>query len=74
MSGIPRGWTRISADQIAHSSKRVRIRKVTFSASGGGHCYVVSYKKKKGRADNWYRHKTNPQDLSEAITLAEELV
>jgi len=52
----------------------VRIRKVTFSASGGGHCYVVSYKKKKGRADNWYRHKTNPQDLSEAITLAEELV
>lgn len=70
---IPRGWTRISADQIVHSSKRARIRKVTFEASGGGHCYVVSYKKKKGREDSWYRHKINPQDLSEAITLAESL-
>jgi len=52
----------------------VRIRKVTFKASGGGHCYVVSYKKKTGRDDIWYRHKTNPQDLSEAITLAEKMV
>lgn len=74
MSGIPQGWTRISADQIVHSSRRVRIRKVTFKASGGGHCYVVSYKKKIGREDRWYRHKRNPQDLSEAITLAEKMV
>jgi hypothetical protein len=65
---LPIGWSRIAADQIAHASGRVRILKIIFRASGGGHMYVVSYKDRK---DTWCRHPSKPDDLAEAITIAE---
>ena len=71
MSGLPRGWKRISIDQIEHSSQRVRVMKVTFTASGVGHIYIVNYKDVK---DTWCRHASTPQDLAEAFALAESYI
>ncbi len=65
---LPIGWERIAADQIKHVSGRVRILKITFKASGGGHMYMVSYKDKK---DHWCRHASTPSDVKEAIEIAE---
>jgi hypothetical protein len=66
--GLPVGWKRIAIDQIIHHSQRARVLKVTFRASGGGHMYVVSYKDKKG---TWCRHPSSPQDLDQAVEIAE---
>ena len=68
---LRRGWTRVAADQIKHQSDRVRILKVTFRASGGGHIYIINYKDKKS---TWCRHVSSPQDLDEAYDLAESFI
>ena len=65
---LRKGWKRIAADQIVHHTQRVRILKVTFRASGGGHIYIINYKDSK---DHWCRHVSSPQDLDEAYQLAE---
>ena len=66
---LPLGWKRIAADQIARASGQLRILKLTFNASGGGKMYVISYKDKKG---TWCRHPSKPEDLQDALALAEE--
>lgn len=75
--GLRTGWSRVAADQIKHSSNRVRILKVTFKASGGGHMYVVSlmdkYKGGPGQ-DIWVRHPSHPDTLDEAYEIAETFI
>jgi hypothetical protein len=77
VSGLRKGWSRVAADQIKHSSNRVRILKVTFRASGGGSIYIVSvmdkYKGGPGQ-DVWVRHASTPQDLDDAYEIAEKFI
>ena len=77
MSGLRKGWSRVAIDQIKHRSNRVRILKVTFRVSGGGHMYVVSimekYKGGPGQ-DIWCRHPSSPGNLDDAYKIAEEFL
>lgn len=68
--GVPPGWIRIAVDQIEHKSKRVRIKKLVFRASGGGKCYRVWF---KDRRNHWCSVPKWSNELSEAIDLGEQL-
>ena len=68
---LPEGWRQISDNQIEHRSKRLRIEKLVFKASGGGKVYTIYHKDKR---NHWTRHPESFEVLNQAITLAGKLL